>query len=106
MAKIVWTLPAIADLDAIADYIAIENPNAAAALVQRVVKHVTQLVRHPESGSKPLELSRCRQIIEPRCRVFYRFDRSTIFILYVLRGERVLRPRQVAKRAVAAKMPS
>jgi len=36
MAEIVWTEPALSDLDASADYIALDNPIAAAALVQRV----------------------------------------------------------------------
>lgn len=56
MAEVVWTEPALADLDAIADYIAMENPAAAAALVDRVYAHVGQLIDHPESGSKPPEL--------------------------------------------------
>jgi len=36
MAKIVWTEPALNDLDAIADYIALDNPHAARELVRRV----------------------------------------------------------------------
>ena len=106
MAQIVWTEPALADLDAIADYIAIENPTAASALVQRVVKHVEQLLEFPESGSKPLDLgpnSRYRQIVEPPCRVFYRFDGSIVLILHVMRAERHLRPRLLSKRAARTK---
>ena len=74
MVEIVWTEPAPGDLDAIADYIAVENLDAARALVQRVFAHVGQLRRFPASGSRPPELSgrRYRQIIEPRCRIFYR----------------------------------
>ena len=56
MAKIVWTEPAVSDLDAIADYIALDNPAAARQLVQRVFEHVEQLERYPESGSIPPEL--------------------------------------------------
>lgn len=93
MAQIVWTEPALNDLDAIADYIALENPAAAAELVRRVFAHVEQLDAHPESSSKPPELgrSRYRQIIEPPCRVFYRFDAETVFVLYVMRVEQLLR---------------
>ncbi|HET6891419.1 MAG TPA: type II toxin-antitoxin system RelE/ParE family toxin [Pyrinomonadaceae bacterium] len=36
MAEIVWTEPALSDLDAIADYIAVENPEAAKRLVRKV----------------------------------------------------------------------
>jgi plasmid stabilization system protein ParE len=36
MAEMIWTEPALQDLDAIADYIALDNPLAARRLVQRV----------------------------------------------------------------------
>ncbi|SEM43474.1 addiction module toxin, RelE/StbE family [Pseudoxanthomonas sp. GM95] len=93
MAEIIWSEPALADLDAIADYIALESPAAAAALVQRVFIHVEQLADHPNSGSRPKELgkSRYRQIIEPPCRVFYRVDGTRVVILHVMRTERLLR---------------
>ena len=93
MAEIIWTEAAVADLDAIADYIALENPQAAAELVRRVFAHVDQLGAHPDSGSKPLELkrSRYRQIVEPPCRVFYRHDGKRVFVLFVMREERLLR---------------
>lgn len=94
MAEIVWTEPALADLDAIADYIALENPIAAGALVKRVMQHVRQLVEHPDSGSRPKELgkrTRYRQIVEPPCRVFYRHDGERVFIVHVMRTERLLR---------------
>ncbi len=105
MAEIVWSEPALGDLDAIADYIALENPVAAAALVKRVLDHVEQLADHPESGSWPQELgrSRYRQIVEPPCRVFYRFDGQKVFILYVMRAERLLRKSAFAARAARIK---
>jgi toxin ParE1/3/4 len=56
MAEIVWTDPALSELDAIADYIALDNPDAARRLVQRIFRHVEQLADHPKSGSKPPEL--------------------------------------------------
>jgi toxin ParE1/3/4 len=93
MAKVIWTEPALNDLDAIADYIAVENPMAAGALVQRVFGHVDQLEAHPESGPRVPELkrSRYRQIVEPPCRVIYRFDGERIFILHIMRSEQLLR---------------
>lgn len=93
MAQVIWTEPALNDLDAIADYIAVENVVAAAALVQRVFGRMDQLEVHPESGPHVPELkrSRYRQIAEPPCRVFYRFDGQKIFILHVMRSEQLLR---------------
>lgn len=104
MAEVVWTEPALADLDAIADYIALDKPDAARALVERVFAHVEQLVAHPESGSRPPELarSRYRQIIEPPCRVFYRYDGERVFILHVARAERALRPSRLSGRDSSA----
>lgn len=105
MAEIVWSEPALSDLDAIADYIALENPVAASAMVKRIFGHIEQLADHPESGSRPQELkrSRYRQIVEPPCRVFYRYDSHKVFILHVMRFERLLRKGRLAARAKQAK---
>lgn len=100
MAEIIWTEPALSDLDAIADYIALDNPVAARALVAKVLRHVSQLADHPDSGSIPPELQghRYRQIIEPPCRIFYRADNDHVYILHVMRTERLLRPSQLEYR--------
>ena len=105
MAEIVWSEPALSDLDAIADYIALENPIAASELVKRIFGHVEQLANHPESGSRPQELgrSRYRQIVEPPCRVFYRYDERKVFVLYVMRTERLFRKKQLVSRVKQAK---
>jgi toxin ParE1/3/4 len=101
MAEVIWTEPALSDLDAIADYIALENPAAASELVRRVFEHVDQLTAHPESGSKPLELkrSRYRQIVEPPCRIFYRYDGKAVYVLHVMRSERLLRKNRLVSRS-------
>ncbi len=100
MAELIWTEPALSDLDTIADYIELDNPEAARGLVQRVFQHVEQLAKYPESGSRPRELrgSWYRQIVEGPCRVFYRYDGKRVFILYVMRGEMRLRERHLTKR--------
>jgi len=105
MAEIVWSDPALSDLDAIADYIALENPAAASELVRRIFGHVEQLASHPESGTRPQEFkrSRYRQIVEPPCRIFYRYDDRKVFILHVMRFERLLRKGRLASRAKQAK---
>ncbi len=105
MVEIVWTGPALADLDAIADYIALEHPVAASELVKRVFNHIEQLVDHPNSGSRPQEFgkSRYRQVVEPPCRVFYRYDGHKVFIAHVMRSERLLRKGQLAVRTRRAK---
>ena len=97
MAEVIWTEPALSDLDAIADYIALDKPKAAKALVQRVFSHVEQLQARPESGSLVRELSDSpyRQIVESPCRVFYRIDGPKVYVLHVMRGEMRLRARML-----------
>ena len=68
------------------------------------LEDVEQLEAHPESGSYPPELRRSsrryRQIVEPLCRVFYRYDRHSrkLYVLYVMRGEMRFRKSRLFKR--------
>ena len=92
MAEVIWSEPALADLEAIADYIALDNPRAAADLVRRVLSHVEQLAEHPRSGPKLPKLPelrgwRHRQISEPPCQVICRQDKNAVFILHVVRAK-------------------
>jgi len=100
MAEVIWTEPALADLDAIADYIALENPKAAREQVRRVFDHVDQLAVHPLSGPKLPEFRgwRYRQIIEPPCRVIYWHEKSAAHIVHVVRGERWLDKKLIGRR--------
>ncbi|NOX98712.1 MAG: type II toxin-antitoxin system RelE/ParE family toxin [Verrucomicrobia bacterium] len=101
MAELIWTDPALSDLDRIADYIAIDNPEAAQALVKRVFAHVEQVIENPESGSIVRELRSLRayrQIVEPPCRVLYRIaDEGKIYIVHVMRGEQLLRRKKLTR---------
>ena len=100
MAQVVWSEPALNDLDAIADYIALDNPEAARQLVQRIFAHVGHLEDQPKLGSKLPELKgwRYRKIVEPPCRIFYREDAERVLILHVMRSERLLRPELLSDR--------
>jgi len=104
MAEVVWTEPALSDLDAIADYIALDNPQAARDLIQRVLDHVSQLAEHPLSGPKLPEFKgwRYRQIVEPPCRVIYRHEKGLAHIVHVVRGERLLGRKLVGARGKGA----
>ncbi len=89
MARVIWTEPALSELDAIADYIALDKPEAARSLVQKVFKKVGLLGRFPRLGTKPSELKEMpyRQLVISPCRIFYRSDKGKIFIVSVVRGE-------------------
>lgn len=100
MAKLIWTEPALSDLDSIADYIALDKPEAARELVRRVFQHVEQLAAQPESGSivPGLRGLGYRQVVEAPCRVFYRYEGRQVYILHVLRGEMLLRKQRLLRR--------
>jgi len=93
MAQIIWTEPALLDLNEIAEYIALDKPGAASHLVQKVFSKTERLEEFPESGRKPAELkkSRYKEIIVGPCRIFYRPEQDKVYILYVMRSERKLR---------------
>jgi toxin ParE1/3/4 len=93
MAQVIWTEPALSDLNAIAEYIALDKPSAAKRLVQNILSSTERLEQFPESGRKPPELKKSRylEIIVNPCRIFYRVEEAKVYILYVMRSERKLR---------------
>lgn len=93
MAQIIWTEPALDNLDDIAEYIAVSNVYAAKQLVERVFNKVHRLENFPDSGRVPEEISNLnyREVVVNPCRVFYKVDKDSVYILHVLRQERDLR---------------
>jgi len=93
MARLIWTEPALSDLDGIAEYIALDNPLAASRLVQKVFDRAARLEAHPKSGRRPPELAgtHYREVVVAPCRIFYRIEKDDVYILHVMRSERLLR---------------
>lgn len=93
MAEVIWTEPALQELDAIADYIALDNPAAASRLVQEIFDMTERLENFPQSGRIPPELpnSVYREVVVPPCRIFYREDEKLVLVIFVMRDERQLR---------------
>lgn len=93
MAEIIWTNPALEDLNDIAEYIALSNLLSAKKLVSKIFDKVEHLEMFPESGKKPIELTNlnyCEVVVNP-CRIFYKIDNDKVYILHVMRQERDLR---------------
>lgn len=93
MVEIVWTEPALDDLDEIAEYIALDKLSAAENLVRKVFERVDRLADSPNSGRKVPELtpSKYKEVIVGPCRIFYRVSEDAVYILHVMRVERDLR---------------
>ena len=92
--KLLWSAPALDDLDEIAAWIAADNPPAAGQLVARALAAVERLREHPSSGTRvpELETRRYREVLCPPCRIIYRRDGATVLVVHVVRSERRLRP--------------
>ncbi|TWX68296.1 type II toxin-antitoxin system RelE/ParE family toxin [Colwellia sp. C1TZA3] len=93
MAEVIWTSPALDDLNGIAEYIALSNITAAKSLTRKVFDKIERLESHPESGKRPLELSNLnyREVNVNPCRIFYKVDSDKVYILHVMRQEQDLR---------------
>ena len=100
MAEIIWTEPALDDLDAIAEYIALDKPVAAKRLVRQVFVRVEQLKIFPMSGGKPRELDGTpyRQLVIRPLRIFYRISGEKVYLVYIMRGEQRFRLTDVTER--------
>lgn len=93
MARLIWTEPALEDLGQIADYIALDDPAAAKRLVGKVFRKVELLRDFPEMCPAPHDLpdSRYRHLVVRPLRIFYRVEGDEVFIVYVMRSERLLK---------------
>lgn len=93
MAEIIWSNPALDQLEEIAEYIALDKPEAASRLVKEVFSTVDRLEQFPDSGHLPPELpnSIYRELYVKPCRIFCRREGKTIIIVHVMREERQLR---------------
>lgn len=93
MARLVWAEPALQDLEQIADYIALDDPEAAKRLVQHVFGQVELLEQLPDLCPVPHDLpdSRYKHLVVGPLRIFHRVEGDTVYIVYVMRSERDLR---------------
>jgi toxin ParE1/3/4 len=93
--QVVWTEPALADLQEIHDYIAEDSPRNAEAMVLQLQAAVLRLADFPLSGRAVPELvpSEYREVISGSYRIIYRYipDQDTVLINAVYHGRRRLR---------------
>lgn len=98
MARIIWTDRALTDIEAIADYIALDSVRYAKMVVQQLFKKTEILKTFPLSGRIVPELQNpnLRELLEGEFRIIYEIhEENTIFILTVHHTARLLRPTQL-----------
>lgn len=99
MAEVIWTEPALAQLEAILEVIALDKPLAAEAVARRVfatTDHLNEFVRLgrpiPEFPHKNY-----RQVWIKPCWLYYRIDKAGVFVLHVKRAEKPFRLEDLLK---------
>ena len=85
--KIVWSLFAIADREAIFDYIEADSPRAAARIDDQIEIQVDQMARFPESG-RPGRVTGTRELVlqQTPYHAVYQVRGDTVTMLRVLHG--------------------
>ena len=90
--RVVWSPRAIADVEAIASYIASDSPSYAGAVVRRIVGLTRTVAEFPLSGRKVPEFEdeSIRELIAYSYRVIYVVEQSEVVIAAVIHGRRML----------------
>jgi addiction module RelE/StbE family toxin len=79
-----WRAAAVADLNAIVDYISFDNPSAALSLLDEVEAKVSQLAAQPKRGRPGRVLDTRELVVRPNYIVVYSEGQTEIVVLRVL----------------------
>jgi len=90
--RIVWSPLAVDRVAEIAEYIAQDNPDAAARWVESTFAAVERLEAFPESARMVPEIQRkdFRELIHGNYRIIYRIEKGRISILTVRHSKQIL----------------
>ena len=88
---LLWTRRAIADVQAIKQFIAKDSPHAAQLVTQRVVAAADRLILFPQSGRIVPELAdpQIREVVQGSYRIVYRLTEKQVHILTVHHAARL-----------------
>ena len=91
---VAWSPRALADVQAIASYIASDSPSYAKAVVRRIVALTRTLREFPLSGRKVPEFDdeNIRELFAYNYRIIYRVAGNEVVIAAVVHGKRILEP--------------
>lgn len=93
IAKIIWSLKAVENLEDISIYISKNSPLYAPVFVQKIINSVDRLLDFPYSGRKVPEFDddNIREIIFHNYRIVYRVNKNNIEIILVIHGSKLLK---------------
>ena len=92
MAKVVWTGPALRDLEVIVRYIAMDSPRYAERFSKRLVQAPRVLREYPSVGRivSEYQLANFRELILGAYRIIYEIRQETCYIEAVIHASRDL----------------
>jgi plasmid stabilization system protein ParE len=90
--RIGWSQRAIADLEAIAAFIAHDSPAYASIVVRNIVSRTRTLADFPRSGRKVPEFDNedIRELVVYSYRIIYQLQSEQVLIAAVIHGKRIL----------------
>ena len=99
MAEVVWTQPALSQLEAIVTYIELDKPEAAQAVARRVFAATDHLESFLRLGRKIPEFPhpQYRQVWLRPCWLYYRIEDNRALILHVRWAEMLFNPEELIK---------
>ncbi|MEE9151012.1 MAG: type II toxin-antitoxin system RelE/ParE family toxin [Thermoplasmata archaeon] len=92
MRKLIWTEPALSDLQAIFDYISKDSEYYASIFIGEIIESAEKSTGFPEIGRIVPEYQQedIREILVHSYRVIYQLEQNQILILTVIHGRRDL----------------
>jgi toxin ParE1/3/4 len=90
--RVVWSPRALADVEAIASYIASDSPFYAGSVVRRILTLTRTLDQFPLAGRKVPEFDdeNLRELLAYSYRIMYRVEASEVIVAAVIHGKRSL----------------
>jgi len=87
--SVIFTRSAEDDLDAIAEFIARDNPRAAHEWIATIKDRIDSLSSHPERNRRRPQLGRgYRILVVGTYLVVYRIERDSVYVMRVFQGSR------------------
>ena len=98
MAEVIWTIPALNDLEITLEYIALDDPLAANNFAKKVFEKTDRLEKFSLSGSIPKELkgTKYRRLLIAPIIIYHRKENDKVFIVHVSRGEKLFNLEDIA----------
>ena len=92
MSKLIWTEPALADLEAIYDFIAKDSEYYASSFLEEIIQQPEKLIDFPEMGRLVPETDQknIRELIFQNYRIIYQLGDEIIMVLTIIHAKREL----------------